>query len=111
MARVDGEPVAFAGIWREWRSPEERNSSTFATITTDANTLLASIQDRMPVIIERADWSVWLVAKPQGDPSALLRPAPEDVLRFWPVDKKVGNVRTEGPELIRPVQEKESSLL
>ena len=110
VARVDGEPVAFAGIWEEWRSPEGEKLSTFATITTDANTLLASIQDRMPVIIERADWSVWL-GEAAGDPSALLRPAPEDVLRFWPVDKKVGNVRNEGPELIRPVQEKEASLL
>jgi putative SOS response-associated peptidase YedK len=110
VARVDGEPVAFAGIWEEWRSPEGEKLSTFATITTDANKLLASIQDRMPVIIERADWSVWL-GEAAGDPSALLRPAPEDVLRFWPVDKKVGNVRNEGPELIRPVQEKEASLL
>ena len=79
-------------------------------VTTDANTLLASIEDRMPVIIERADWPVWL-GEAAGDPSALLRPSPEDVLRVWPVDKKVGNVRNEGPELIRPVQEKESSLL
>ena len=110
VARVDGEPVAFAGIWEEWRSPEGEKLSTFATITTDANTLLASIQDRMPVIIERADWSVWL-GEAAGDPSALLRPAPEDVLRFWPVDKKVGNVRNEGPELIQPVPEMESSLL
>ena len=110
VARIDGEPVAFAGIWEEWRSPEGEKLSTFATITTDANTLLASIQDRMPVIIERTDWPVWL-GEAASDPSALLRPAPEDVLRVWPVDKKVGNVRNEGPELIRPVQEKESSLL
>jgi putative SOS response-associated peptidase YedK len=110
VARVDGEPVAFAGIWEEWRSPEGEKLSTFATITTDANTLLASIQDRMPVIIERADWSVWL-GEAAGDPSALLRPAPEDVLRFWPVDKKVGNVRNEGPDLVQPAPEVEPSLL
>jgi putative SOS response-associated peptidase YedK len=110
VARIDGEPVAFAGIWEEWRSPEGEKLSTFATITTDANKLLASIQDRMQVIIERTDWPVWL-GEAAGDPSALRRPAPEDVLRVWPVDKKVGNVRNKGPELIRPVQEKESSLL
>ena len=86
VARVDSEPVAFAGIWEEWRSAEGEKLSTFATITTDANMLLASIQDRMPVIIERADWPVWL-GEAEGNPSTLLRPAPEDVLRFWPVDK------------------------
>ena len=41
----------------------------------------------------------------------LLRPAPEDVLRIWPVDKKVGNVRNDGPELIEPVPPTEPALL
>src|SRR6476646_8135357 len=72
VARVDGEPVAFAGIWEEWRSAEGEKLSTFATITTDANMLLASIQDRMPVIIERTGWPVWL-GEADGDPAALLR--------------------------------------
>ena len=110
VARVDGEPVTFAGIWEEWRSPEGEKLGTFATITTDANMLLAPIQDRMPVIIERAEWPVWL-GEVGGDPSALLRPAPEGVLRFWPVDKKVGNVRNDGPELIQPMPEIEASLI
>ena len=52
VARVDGDPVAFAGIWETWHSPEGERLETFSTITTDANRLLCSIQDRMPVIIE-----------------------------------------------------------
>jgi putative SOS response-associated peptidase YedK len=59
IARVDGEPVAFGGIWEKWRSPEGEVLQTFATITVDANELLAPIQDRMPVIIERADGLAW----------------------------------------------------
>ena len=110
VARVDGEPVAFAGIWETWKSPEGERLQTFATITTEANKLLAPIQDRMPVIIERADWPLWL-GETEGDPAALLRAAPEDALRFWPVDKKVGNVRNDGPELIEPVVPAEASLL
>ncbi len=35
----------------------------------------------------------------EGDVGALLRPAPEDVLRVWPVNKKVGNVKNDGPKL------------
>jgi putative SOS response-associated peptidase YedK len=68
---------------------------TFSTITTAANGLLAAIQPRMPEIVERADWPLWL-GEAEGDIDALLRPAPEDVLRLWPVDKRVGNVRTTG---------------
>ena len=71
---------------------------------------MAGIQDRMPVIIERSDWPVWL-GEADGDATRLLRAAPDDVLRTWQVDKKVGNVRNDGPELIKPVAELEPTLL
>ena len=64
----------------------------------------------MPVIVEQADWPLWL-GEQEGDPATLLRAAPEDALRFWPVDKKVGNVRNDGPDLIKPVVRAEVSLL
>jgi putative SOS response-associated peptidase YedK len=51
------------------------------------------------------------VGEVAGDPAMLLRPAPEDVLRLWPIDKKVGNVRNDGPDLIEPIVERESTLL
>jgi len=35
----------------------------------------------------------------------LMRPAPEDALRFWRVDPKVNSNRAEGPELIEPIEE------
>jgi putative SOS response-associated peptidase YedK len=56
----------------------------------------------MPVILEKADWPVWL-GEAEGDVPALLRPLPENVLRFWPIDKRVGQVRNDGPELIEPL--------
>ena len=110
VARVDSEPVAFGGIWETWKSPVGDRLLTFATITTEANVLLAPIQDRMPVIIERADWPLWL-GEVDGDVTTLLRAAPEDALRLWPVDKKVGQVRNDGPDLIEPVPEVEATLL
>ncbi len=96
VARVDGEPVAFGGIWETWKSPEGERLKTFATITTEANELLAAVQDRMPVIIEKADWPLWL-GEAEGNVTGLLRPAPEDALRFWPVDKRVGMSAMTGP--------------
>ena len=110
VARVDGEPVALAGIWETWKSPDGERLQTFATITTDANSLLAPIQDRMPVIVQREDWPLWL-GEVDGEVAALLRPAAKDVLRFWPIDKKVGNVRNDGPDLIEPVVPAEAALL
>jgi putative SOS response-associated peptidase YedK len=101
VGRLDGDPVAFGGIWEAWIAPDGETLQTFATITTEANRQLSTIQPRMPVIIEPADWPIWL-GETEGDVGALLRPAPEDVLRVWPVNKKVGNVKNDGPELLEP---------
>jgi putative SOS response-associated peptidase YedK len=110
VSRNDGDPVAFGGIWERWKSPEGEELQTFATITTDANRQLAGIQDRMPVIIERPDWPLWL-GEVEGAPASLLQAAPEAVLRVWRVGKAVGNVKNDGAELIEPVEAAESALL
>ena len=34
---------------------------------------------------------------------ALLKPCPDEALKIWPVDRMVGNVRNNGPQLILPV--------
>jgi putative SOS response-associated peptidase YedK len=110
IARRDGEPVALGGMWEEWRSNGE-TLRTFATLTTDANPSLSLIQERMPVIIEKADWKVWLGE--DGDVSALLRPLPMDRLRIWPVARMVNNVKNDGPELLEPhsIEIEESALI
>jgi putative SOS response-associated peptidase YedK len=110
VARFDTEPVAFGGVWETWKSPDGALLQTFATITTDANRQLAGIQDRMPVIIERQDWPLWL-GEMDGDPTSLLRPAREDILRLWRVGKAVWNVKNDGAELIEPIEPAEPTLL
>jgi putative SOS response-associated peptidase YedK len=94
-------PFALGGMWEEWQSPEGETLRTFATLTTDANPPLALIQERMPVIVERVDWKVWL-GEEDDDVTALLRPLPADRLRIWPVARTVNNVRNDGPELLVP---------
>ena len=110
LARIDGDPVAFGGIWEVWKSPDGEILRTFATITTDANRQLSAIQDRMPVIIERKDWPLWL-GETEGDPGKLLRTLAENVLRVWPIGKAVGNVKNDGPELLEPTTVAEPTLL
>jgi putative SOS response-associated peptidase YedK len=66
---------------------------TFAIITTNANQLMAHVHNRMPVIVEEADWPLWL-GHTEGDP---LLPAGEDVLRCvsaqWHVNSAGSNPR------------------
>jgi len=63
---------------------------------------MAVLHERMPVILEKPDWPAWL-GETEADPVELLRPAAEGVLRLWPVDKRVGNVRNDEPGLLAPV--------
>ena len=60
---------------------------------------------RMPAILGEADWPKWLGEQPATDEAllALLKPCPNEWLKIWQVDKKVGNVRNKGAELVLPI--------
>jgi putative SOS response-associated peptidase YedK len=66
---------------------------------------MAEIHNRMPVILDESDWPNWLgeEAATNEELLALLRPCSDEWLKIWPVDKRVGNVRNTGPELMLPL--------
>lgn len=99
IARRDGTPLVFAGLWEGWRAPDGEALRTFAVLTTRANATLAALHERMPVVLDPDDWAVWL-GEEAGDPGALLRPAPDDALHVWPVSRAVNSVRNDGPDLL-----------
>ena len=63
---------------------------------------MAELHDRMPVILEEADRPVWL-GEADGDYSVLICAAPDGLLRTWPVDRRVGSPRNNGPELLESI--------
>ena len=75
---------------------------SFTILTTTPNVEMAELHDRMPVILEQQDWPDWL-GEVEGDYAALLRPAPDGLLRVWPVDRRVGSPRNNGPELLTSI--------
>jgi putative SOS response-associated peptidase YedK len=99
IARQDGTPLAFAGLWEGWRAPGGEVVRTFAILTTAANDTMRPLHERMPVIMEPVDWPVWL-GETGGEPPALMRPAAEGVLQLWPVSRAVNSVRNNGPDLL-----------
>jgi putative SOS response-associated peptidase YedK len=102
IARQDGEPMAFAGLWEGFRWPDGMVTRSFAIITTAANAEIAGLHDRMPVILDPADWPVWL-GEAAGDPASLLHPPPDGTLRTWAVDRRVNSPQNNGPELLKPI--------
>jgi putative SOS response-associated peptidase YedK len=107
--RLDGEPLAVAGLWSAWRDPAGDPTADWlhsATIvTTSANATMAPIHDRMPVILPRSVWDEWLDPENQNLEvlSGLLVPASDSLLTVRAVSTDVNNVRNKGPELIAPV--------
>ncbi len=103
LSPADEGLFAFAGLMERW-GPREAPLFTTCIVTTDANALLAPIHDRMPAILAPQDWSRWLdPGAPLPQLGALLRPAPVEAMRAWPVSLAVSNARNEGAALIAPV--------
>jgi len=98
--------MTFAGLWDLWREPDGTTIRSFAIITTRANALAATIHDRMPVILPPACRPEWLgeIEATPDQLKAMLRSYPSEGMALWPVDKRVGNVHNDSPDLFEPVQ-------
>jgi putative SOS response-associated peptidase YedK len=100
IARADGQPMVFAGLWEGWRGADGTVLRTFTIVTTNANPVLRPLHERMPVILESGDWPAWL-GETEGEPAALLGPSAAE-LRVWRVGKAVNNVRNDSASLLEP---------
>ncbi len=100
IARADGQPMVFAGIWEGWRGADGTIIRSFAIVTTAANPTLRPLHERMPVILEEPDWPRWL-GEDAGDPAPLLRPSDAE-LRTWRVGTAVNSVRNDSAALLEP---------
>lgn len=99
------EPLALAGIWGRWRDPASKDvTNTCSIITTEPNSMMAKLHDRMPVIVQNANIDEWL--DPENHDIAelqdLLVAAPDDLLTEYTVGKRVNSVQQNGPDLIEP---------
>lgn len=61
------------------------------------------IHDRVPVVLEPADWPVWL-GEQAGDPAVLMRPPGEEVLKLWPVSPKVNSPWNNAADPLDPLE-------
>jgi putative SOS response-associated peptidase YedK len=75
----DGQPIAIAVICEQWHNGTDV-LDTFVQVTVPANTLISRITDRMPAILPREAWPVWLgeTWAPDEEVKALLRTCEDD---------------------------------
>jgi len=97
-----GEIFAFAGLWDRWIDARGQAVETCTILTTTPNTLLSDIHDRMPVILNPAQYDCWLSAE-AGDALKLLRPYAGQ-MRNFPVSTRVNQVQNDDAECAMPIE-------
>lgn len=102
-----GEPLAFAGLWETWTGPNGEELDTVAIVTTDANSTVSPLHDRMPVIVPPEAFDLWLDSDNADatTAAALIVPAPDSLLEVWPVSTDVNRVANDNPHLTEQVAE------
>jgi putative SOS response-associated peptidase YedK len=93
----DGKPFAFAGLWEAWYGNGEGKPpvESCTIITTEPNGLAATFHDRMPVILDPADYDAWM----EGEQIPLVS-FPDDRMSARPVSIFVNSVKNQGPECV-----------
>ena len=98
---MGGGIFVFAGLLDHWTGPDGE-LDTCAIVTTEANSLMKPLHDRMPVILDTQAAGAWLDPE-NRHPENLLKPFSPEAMEAWQVGSAVGNVRNDVPELIEPV--------
>ena len=101
----DDDLMGIGGLLEHWQGPEGE-VTTFTILTTEANSLMAKIHNRMPVIIKPEDYASWIdtnltdVIKIQ----AMALPYPDRLMEAYAVSRKVNSPKNDSPDLIEEVQ-------
>jgi putative SOS response-associated peptidase YedK len=110
ITREDGQPFAFAGLWSIWHPRTEANGDgklrTCTILTTTANSAIAPLHDRMPVILPRGAEDAWLdTANSAASLSDLLTGLDSAETALQAVGPAVNDARYDGPECLAAPQE------
>ena len=102
---LDEAVFAFAGIWDRWKDPQGKWIETCSILTTKPNELVQDIHDRMPVILARDSYDVWLepgfCKVPELQP--LLKPYSAEAMRRYRVSQRVNQVKNDDAECVAEI--------
>ncbi len=109
--RTDGAPLLFAGIWDQWKGSDGRHIESCAIVTTEPNSLVGALHDRMPVCLQPDEAIRWIETAEASAPglASLLRPAPDPLLECFRVDPRMNSVRVDDPACLAPLSPPEDA--
>lgn len=94
--------IYFAGVWESWKH-EGKEWHTYSILTTTPNREMASLHDRMPVILHDKDEDQWLNASSDDELRILLAPYGDGTLKMHEVSREVNVARSNEESLIGPI--------
>ena len=86
--------MAFAGLWEWWQPAGGEIVESCCIITTSANAIMEPIHERMPVILDAEQWSLWLMPHEHKTDHQLpmLRPHEATSMQAWPVSRELNRI-------------------
>lgn len=113
ISRIDGQPMLMAGLWESWLDKTSKTETadqpveTCTILTTEANSIMQPLHDRMPVILQQEHFDFWLDNQfnDQAQLEKILVPFAADELQTWPVDKLVNKAANDEPRCVEPVKQ------
>lgn len=98
---ADKDMFSIAALWEEYDDEKDERNHTFTVITTTANDHITMLDERMPLILDRAKEKLWLTSGDEGTLLGLLRPY-EGPLTFYSVAPLINVIEKNDPRVIRP---------
>jgi putative SOS response-associated peptidase YedK len=101
---ADEQPFALAGLWERWRGSEDEVVESCTVLTTEANEMVATIHNRMPVIVRPMDYARWLDPAEQAPEQLrdIFEPYPVEEMMCRPVSAHVNDPKHEDAQCIEP---------
>lgn len=101
---ASGGVIAFAGLWDEWADDKGNIIDTATILTTAANRELAPIHERMPVVVRREQYDLWLGLDAERGANAgqVLLPPPDGTFEPIPIGSGVNSFRNDDPTIQAP---------
>ena len=99
----DNKPFVMAGLWNRFETQAKEKIESCAILTTKANDFVMPIHNRMPVIIEKEYWSLWLSIKDEPlELLKILKPYQAHLMQAHQVSSFVNNPGNNSKKCIKP---------
>jgi putative SOS response-associated peptidase YedK len=103
--RRDQALFAFPGLWDEWKDSQNQPLRSCTLITVEPNSLVQSIHNRMPAMLDREGENLWLDTDTH-DPGSLrgiLKPYPAEAMEMLTVSRRMNSPQFDDPACIAPI--------